>query len=146
MALSRQTIPQKHSDVIANAWCSHDRRLAERFRQAMKKARAELGQGGNFGAVLKRAWAIDPDLRERFGAAVSSGLKRMWSDVDARAEQSARIKQAYTQDLRRLRSEALKRNWADADFREKMLRSSARKADGRFGPRDDVKGVCNDGR
>jgi hypothetical protein len=53
MALSRQTIPQKHSDVIANAWCSHDRQLAERFRQAMRKARAELGPDGKFGAAVR---------------------------------------------------------------------------------------------
>jgi hypothetical protein len=139
MALSRQTIPQKHSDVIANAWCSHDRQLAERFRQAMRRARAELGQGGNFAAVLKRAWALDPDLRERFGDAISMGLRKMWANAAVRAEQSERIKQTYTQDLRRQRSEALKRNWADAGFREKMIRASARLPNGRFGrPRASV--------
>jgi hypothetical protein len=137
-------VPQKHSDMLADAWRAHDRQLAERFRQAMRRARSELGPGGNFAAVLKRAWALDPDLRERFGDAVSSGLRKMWSDAAARAEQGKRIRQTYTQDLRKRRSEALKRNWANANFREKMLRSSARLPNGRFGPRDDVKGVCND--
>jgi hypothetical protein len=138
------TVSRKHSDVIADAWCSHNRQLAERFRQAMRRARAEIGQGGNFTAVLTRAWTIDPDLRGQFGDAVSAGLKRMWSDAAVRAEQSERIRRTYTQDLRKQRSEALKKNWADAGFREKMLRSSARLPNGRFGPRDDVKGVCND--
>jgi hypothetical protein len=137
--------PRKHySDVLAGAWCAHDRQLAERFSQAVRKARAELGQGGNFASIVRRAWAIDPDLRELFGDAVSAGLRKMWSDAAARAAQSERIKQTYTQNLRKQRSEALKKNWADADFREKMLRSSARLPNGRFGPRDDVKGVCND--
>jgi hypothetical protein len=129
------TVSRKHSGVIADAWCSHNRQLAERFRQAMKKARVELGQGGNFTAILKRAWASDPDLRERFGDAVSAGLRKMWADVDVRAEQSERIRRTYTQNLRKRRSEALKRNWADAGFRERMLRSSARLANGRFGAR-----------
>jgi hypothetical protein len=141
MALSRQTniaIPQKHSAVVGEAWRADDRRLAERFRQAMRRARSELGPGGKFGAVLKRAWSLDPDLRERFGDAVSSGLRKMWADVDARAEQSRAIKQSYTQNLRKQRSEALKRNWADAGFREKMLRSSVRLPNGRFGARGPV--------
>jgi hypothetical protein len=43
-----------------------------------------------------------------------------------RAEQSERIKQTYTQDLRKQRSEELKKNWADAGFREKMMRARAR--------------------
>jgi hypothetical protein len=131
-------IPQKHSDLIADAWRADDRRLAERFRQAMRRARSELGQGGNFTAVLKRAWALDPDLRELFGAAVSSGLRKMWANAAVRAEQSERIKQTYTQDLRKQRSEALKRNWADAGFREKMIRASARLPNGRFGARGSV--------
>jgi hypothetical protein len=138
------TVPQKHSDMLAAAWRAHDRQLAERFRRAMSRARSELGPGGKFGAVLKRAWAIDPELRELFGDAISMGLRKMWADVDARAEQSRAIKQSYMQSLRRRRSEALKRNWANANFREKMMRSSARLPNGRFGPRDDVKGVCND--
>jgi hypothetical protein len=62
----------------------------------------------------------------------------MWADVDARAEQSRAIKQSYTQNLRKQRSEALKRNWADAGFREKMLRSSVRLPNGRFGARGPV--------
>jgi hypothetical protein len=33
-------IPQKHSDMLAAAWRAQDRRLAERFRQAMMRARA----------------------------------------------------------------------------------------------------------
>ena len=73
-------------------------------------------------------------LRTLFGTAVSTGLKRMWASAASRAEQSVRIKQTYTQELRRLRSEKLKANWADADFREKMMRSSARLPNGRFGP------------
>ena len=85
--LTNIAIPQKHSDVIADAWRADDRQLAERFRQAMRRARSELGPGGNFAAVLKRAWALDPDLRELFGDAVSSGLRKMWSDADVRAEQ-----------------------------------------------------------
>jgi hypothetical protein len=139
-------VPRKHSDMLAAAWRAHNRQLAERFRQAMRRARSELGPGGKFGAVLKRAWALDPDLRERFGDAISMGLREMWADVDARAEQSRAIKQSYTQSLRRRRSEKLKENWGNASFRAKMLRSSARLPNGRFGPRDDVKGVCNDGR
>ena len=62
--------------MLADAWCSHNRQLAERFSQAMKKARAELGQGGNFTAILKKAWASDPDLRVEFGDAVSAGLRK----------------------------------------------------------------------
>jgi hypothetical protein len=121
-------IPQKHSDVLVDAWCSHDRQLAGRFSQAMKKARAELGQGGNFTAILKKAWASDPDLRGQFGDAVSAGLRKMWASAAVRAEQSARIKQTYTQNLnlRKQRSEELKKNWADAGFREKMMRARAR--------------------
>jgi len=116
----------KHSDVIAAAWRSHDRQLAERFGQAMRKARAELGQGGNFAAVSRRAWASDPDLREEFGVAVSQGLRKMWANAAARTEQSERIRQSYTRDLRRLRSERLKANWVDADFRARMMRARAR--------------------
>jgi hypothetical protein len=130
--------PQKHSDMLADAWCSHNRQLAERFSRAMRKARSELGQGGNFTAVLKRAWALDPDLRGQFGDAVSAGLRKMWTSAAVRAEQSERIKQTYTQNLRKQRSEALKKNWADAGFREKMLRSSARLPNGRFGARGPV--------
>jgi hypothetical protein len=116
------TDPRKHySDVLVGAWCSHN--LNERFREAMRKARTEL-PGGSFAAVLRKAWSLDPELRGLFGAAVSSGLKRMWADVDARAEQSERIKQTYTQDLRKQRSEELRKNWADANFRERMLRAS----------------------
>jgi hypothetical protein len=92
----------------------------------MKRARAELGQGGSFAAISKRAWASDPDLRGQFGDAVSAGLRKMWSDAAVRAEQSERIKQTYTQDLRKRRSEKLRENWADADFREKMMRARAR--------------------
>jgi hypothetical protein len=129
------TVSRKHSGVIADAWCSHNRQLAERFRQAMKKARVELGQGSNFASIVRRAWAIDPDLRVEFGDAVSAGLRKMWSDAAVRAEQSERTKQTYTQDLRKRRSEALRKNWSSADFREKMLRSSARLPNGRFGSR-----------
>jgi hypothetical protein len=129
------TVSRKHSDVITSAWRAHDRQLAERFSRAVKQARAELGQGGNFASILKRAWALDPDLRERFGDAVSAGLRKLWSSAAVRAEQSERIRQTYTQDLRKRRSEALKRNWANANSREKMLRSSARLPNGRFGAR-----------
>ena len=132
-------IPRKHSDVIADAWRADDRRLAERFRQAMRRARSELGQGGNFAAVLKRAWALDPDLRERFGdCRKHRAYGRCGPMLLLRAEQSERIKQTYTQDLRKQRSEALKRNWADAGFREKMIRASARLPNGRFGARGSV--------
>jgi hypothetical protein len=131
-------IPQKHSDVIAGAWRAHDRQLAARFSQAVRKARVELGQDGNFAAVLKRAWSLDPELRGLFGDAVSAGLRKMWSDAAVRAEQGARIKQAYTESLRKQRSEALKKNWADAGFRARMMRSSARLSNGRFGARGSV--------
>jgi DNA-binding transcriptional regulator YbjK len=117
------TIPQKHSDVLAGAWCSHDRQLAERFSRAMKRARAELGQGGNLAAISKKAWASDPDLREQFGDAISAGLRRMWSSAVARAEQSERIRQSYTETLRKQRSEELRKNWADARFRARMMRA-----------------------
>jgi hypothetical protein len=130
--------PQKHSDMLADAWCSHNRQLAERFSRAMRKARSELGQGGNFTAVLKRAWALDQDLSGQFGDAVSAGLRKMWTSAAVRAEQSERIRKTYTQNLRKQRSEALKKNWADAGFREKMLRSSARLPNGRFGARGPV--------
>ena len=116
-------IPQKHSDVLVDAWCSHNRQLAERFSRAMKKARAELGQGGNFATISKRAWASDPDLRGQFGDAVSAGLRKMWANAAVRAEQSERIKQAYTQNLRKQRSEELKKNWAEPTFRAKMQRA-----------------------
>jgi hypothetical protein len=120
------TVPQKHSDVLADAWCSDNRQLAERFSRAMKRARAELGQGGSFAAISKRAWASDPDLRGQFGDAVSAGLRKMWANAAMRAEQSERIKQSYTQSLRKQRSERLRENWADADFRARMMRARAR--------------------
>jgi hypothetical protein len=111
------------SDVLVGAWCSQNR---QRFSQAMRKARAELGQGGNFAAISKRAWASDPDLRGQFGDAVSAGLRKMWANAAVRAEQSERIRQTYTESLRKQRSEELKKNWADADFRAKMMRARAR--------------------
>jgi hypothetical protein len=114
------------SDVLVGAWHSHSNR--QRFSEAMRKARSEL-QDGSFAAISARAWASDPGLREQFGVAVSAGLRRMWSDAAVRAEQSERIKQTYTHDLRLQRSEALKRNWADAGFREKMMRARAMPAD-----------------
>jgi hypothetical protein len=131
-------VPRKHSDMLAAAWCAHNGRLAERFRQAMRKARSELGPGGKFGAVLKRAWALDPDLRELFGSAVSIGLRKMWSDAAVRAEQSERIRRTYSQELRKRRSETLREKWADAGFRERMLRSNVRLSSGRFGARGPV--------
>jgi hypothetical protein len=130
-------ISRKHSAVIAAAWCSHDRQLAARFSEAMRKARTEL-PGGSFAVVLRRAWASDPDLRGQFGSAVSAGLRRMWASTATRAAQSDRIKQTYTESLRKQRSEALRKNWADAGFREKMMRSSARLPNGRFGARGPV--------
>ena len=81
------TVSRKHSAVLADAWCSHNRQLAERFGQAVRKARVELGQGGNFASIVRRAWALDPDLRVQFGDAVSAGLRKMWSDAAVRAEQ-----------------------------------------------------------
>ena len=105
------------SDVLVAAWGPHNR---QRFSEAMRKARAEL-QGSSFAAISKRAWASDPDLRGEFGAAVSHGLRKMWADAAVRAEQSERIKQTYTPNLRKQRSEKLKENWANAGFREKML-------------------------
>jgi hypothetical protein len=120
-----------NSDVIAIAWRSHNRRLARRFSEAMRKARVELGRDDNFAAVSKKAWASDPELREQFGAAVSQGLRKMWSNADVRAEQSERIKQSYTNNLRKQRSEKLREMWADTNFREKMLR--ALRARGRAG-------------
>jgi hypothetical protein len=118
-------IPQKHSDVLAGAWCSHDRQLAERWSQAMKKACAE--KRDHFSAALKEAWASDPELRAQFGHAVSMGLRRLWANAAVRAQQSERIKQTYERgDLRKRRSERLKKNWASADFRQKMLRTRGR--------------------
>ena len=120
-------VPQKHSDVLVGAWSSQNRQLAGRFSQAMKRARAELGQGGSFAAISKRAWASDPGLRGQFGDAVSAGLRQMWSNAAVRAQQSERIKQTYERgNLRKQRSERLKKNWADADFREKMMRARGR--------------------
>src|SRR3984893_5485276 len=101
-------IPQKHSDVLSSAWGSRNRQLAERFSQAMKKARTELGQGGSFAAISKKAWASDPGLRGQFGVAISAGLRKMWANAAVRAEQSERIKQTYTQNLRKQRSEKLR--------------------------------------
>jgi hypothetical protein len=119
------SIPQKHSHVLVGAWCSHDRQLAERFSRAMRKARVELGPVSSFAAVSRKAWATDPDLRGLFGDAVSKGLRQMWANTAMRAEQSARIRKTYTQNLRRQRGEALRKNWANADFREKMKRARA---------------------
>ena len=100
------------------------RTIDRRFSEAMKKARAELGQGGSFAAISKKAWASDPDLRCEFGDAVSAGLRKMWASAAVRAQQSERIKQTYERgDLRRQRSEVLKLKWADAVFRQKMLRA-----------------------
>src|SRR3984893_2539506 len=110
------------SDVLVAAWGPHNR---QRFSEAMRKARAEL-QGSSFAAISKRAWASDPDLRGQFGDAVSAGLRKMWSDAAVRAEQSERIRRAYTENLRKQRSEELKKNWADAGFREKMMRARGR--------------------
>jgi hypothetical protein len=118
-----------NSDVLTDVWRSDNRQFAERFGRAMKQARVELGQGGSFAQVSKRAWAIDPTMREQFGSAVSQGLRRMWSNVDVRAEQSERIKQSYTRSLRRRRSETLRDNWATADFRERMTRARVRVAE-----------------
>jgi hypothetical protein len=118
-----------NSDVLAGVWRSHNRQLAERFSQAMRKARAELGRGGDFAAISKKAWAIDPDLRGQFGDAISSGLRRMWASADARSAQGTRIRQSYTPDLRRRRSERLRENWADAGFRAKMMCARARVAE-----------------
>ena len=111
------------SGVLVAAWGTHNR---QRFSQAMRKARSDIGQGGNFPAIVRRAWASDPGLRDRFGDAVSAGLKRMWSNPVVRVEQSRRIKQSYTPQLRRQRSERLKTNWANAAFREKMKRARGR--------------------
>jgi hypothetical protein len=119
-------IPQKHSDVLVDAWCSHNRQLAERFSQALRKARAEVGPGDNYSAIVRRAWASDPNLRAEFGDAISSGLRRMWASADARSAQSERIRQSYTQSLRKQRSEELKKNWADSTFRERMMRARGR--------------------
>jgi hypothetical protein len=127
-------IPQKHSDMLADAWCSHN--LNERFSQAVRKARAELGQGGNFASIVRRAWALDPELRGLFGDAVSRGLRAMWANDVLRSEQSERIKQTYTRALRKRRSEELKKNWADAGFREKMM--GLRLPNGRFGARREM--------
>jgi hypothetical protein len=112
-----------NSDVLTDVWRSDNRQFAERFGRAMKQARVELGQGGSFAQVSKRAWAIDPTMREQFGSAVSQGLRRLWSDAAVRAEQGKRIRRAYTPNLRKRRSEALRQNWANAGFREKMLRA-----------------------
>jgi hypothetical protein len=98
---------QRHADVLSAVWRSQNRQLAERFGRSLKKARAELG-GGNYSAIVRRAWAVDPNLRGEFGAAISSGLRAMWSNPDTRAAQSERIRQSYTPKLRKLRSEALK--------------------------------------
>ena len=118
-------IPQKHSDALVDAWSSHNRQLAERWSQAMKKACAE--KRDHFSAALKEAWASDPELRAQFGHAVSAGLRVMWADAAVRAQQSERIKQTYERgDLRKQRSEVLKKNWANADFREKMMRARGR--------------------
>jgi hypothetical protein len=97
-------------EAVKAAWCSHD--LAQRFSAAMSKARSEL-QGGSFTAIVRRAWASDPNLRGEFGAAISAGLRRMWSSDVRRAEQSLRTRKSYTLALRKRRSEALKKRWAD---------------------------------
>ena len=113
------------SNVLSAAWGPH----RQRFSEAMRQARSEIGPGGSFAAVSRKAWASDPDLRGQFGDAVSAGLRKMWANAAVRAEQSERIKQTYTQNLRKQRSEELKKNWADADFREKMMRARARVAE-----------------
>jgi hypothetical protein len=113
-------------NVLVDAWRSHNRQLAGRFSEAMRRARSELGQSGNFAAISKKAWALDPSLRAEFGDAVSSGLQRMWSNPAARTEQSQRVKRSYTADLRKQRSEVLRKRWADPAFRERMLRARGR--------------------
>jgi hypothetical protein len=120
-------IPQKHSALIADAWQRDNRQIAARFGQAVRRARSEL-PGGSFASIVRRAWALDPELRGLFGAAVSAGLRKMWASDVLRAEQSARIRKAYTRKLRKLRSERLRANWADADFRAKMMRARAEPA------------------
>ena len=117
------------SNVLSTAWGPH----RQRFSEAMRQARSEIGPGGSFTAVVRKAWAIDPCLRGQFGSAVSAGLRKMWANSATRAEQSDRIKQSYTQSpsLRRLRSEGLKANWANTAFRERMMR--ALRARGRAG-------------
>jgi hypothetical protein len=116
--------------VLAAAWGAHNRQLAARFGRAMTKARAELGRGGNFTSIVRRAWALDPGLRDQFGDAVSAGLRAMWANPVARAAQSERIRRTYTPNLRKQRSVSLKENWADAAFREKMMHRR-RQNDGR---------------
>jgi len=109
-------------DVLVDVWSSHNRQLAERWSQALKKACAEKKRD-HFSAALKEAWASDPELRAKFGQAVSAGLRRMWANSLRRAEQSERVRRAYTPNLRRRRSEKLREMWANAGFREKMKRA-----------------------
>ena len=113
--------------MLSAAWGPH----RQRFSEAMRQARSEIGPGGSFTAVVRKAWAIDPCLRGQFGSAVSAGLRKMWANSATRAEQSDRIKQSYTHNLRKQRSEKLREMWADTNFREKMLR--ALRARGRAG-------------
>src|ERR1700730_16401677 len=117
-------------DVLVDVWSSHNRHLAERWSQALKKACAEKKRD-HLSAALKEAWASDPELRAKFGQAVSAGLRRMWASSLRRAEQSERVRRAYTPNLRRRRSEKLREMWADTNFRGKMLR--ALRARGRAG-------------
>jgi hypothetical protein len=54
----------------------HTMQLAERFSQAVRKARAELGQGGNFASIVG-GQGNRSGSRERFGDAVP-GPETMW--------------------------------------------------------------------
>src|ERR1700730_1596825 len=109
-------------DVLVDVWSSHNRQLAERWSQALKKACAEKKRD-HFSAALKEAWASDPELRAKFGQAVSAGLRRMWGNSLRRGEQRERVRRAYRPNLRRRRSEKLREMWANAGFREKMKRA-----------------------
>jgi hypothetical protein len=117
----------KYCDVLSAAWAADDPSLADRFGSYLKKACAELGRD-DWTATMSAAWAEDSDLRAAFGKAVSRGLRKMWADPSARAQQSDRIKQTYANGiLRKKRSAERKENWANADYREKMAAVAARK-------------------
>jgi hypothetical protein len=150
-------LAQAHSDMMVETWASNDPRLAERFSGAMKKACAEYP--ADLSAALRSAWESDPELRAKFGEAMSEGLRKMWADPARRAQMGRAVsersrkmwadpatyvrlseaikqgrKQAFEQgDLRERMSMAAKKAWAEGTG-EKVRAALARKiANGEFG-------------
>src|SRR5262245_31865816 len=102
----------EYSAVMVEAWKASPE-LAAVFQEAVKQACA--GQPWSREAMLAAWESIPVEAREQFCAAISERMKRLWSDPEARAEQSERIKRTYNDNLRESRRASMKRRWADGE-------------------------------